>query len=311
LAVARLRWFEAAEIRGRVRVRTLRAAALARDRSLFGPAARGRCGIDGQLLEDDVVARDGRLGQIRRAAATLGAMLLGLALTTSVAGAVVGGPDVAVSIAGGGLVRASAASFNWTVIARNHGAATAHDVIVSTTVPAGVALVSPPPACQLGSGVRCSVGDLAPSERVRIELVVHPLDGMCGELRSFATVSASDEPAIAGRDDTAVASASVGCPTSTSDPAPTPDLVVDATSDAAGPIQKGHALRYSLTVTNAGAAVAHHVNVTDRLPPSWSQSTSFRRWTVGAALPSARPRGERRSRSFAPERRSMLAPARR
>jgi uncharacterized repeat protein (TIGR01451 family) len=194
-------------------------------------------------------------------------MLLGLALTTSVAGAVVGGPDVAVSIAGGGLVRASAASFNWTVIARNDGAATAHDVIVSTTVPAGVALVSPPPACQLGSGVRCSVGDLAPSERVRIELVVHPLDGTCGELRSFATVSASDEPGNAGSDDTAVASASVRCPASTSDPVPTPDLVVDATSDAAGPIQKGHALRYSLTVTNAGAAVAHHVNVTDRLPP--------------------------------------------
>src|SRR5947207_2732728 len=70
-----------------------------------------------------------------------------------------------------------------------------------------------------------------------------------------------------GGGDTAVASASVGCPASTSDPVPTPDLVVDATSDAAGLIEKGHALRYSLTVTNAGAAVAHHVSVTDRLPP--------------------------------------------
>jgi uncharacterized repeat protein (TIGR01451 family) len=47
----------------------------------------------------------------------------------------------------------------------------------------------------------------------------------------------------------------------------TPDLVVDATSDAAGPVEKGHALRYSLTITNAGTAVAHHVIVTDRLPP--------------------------------------------
>ena len=218
-------------------------------------------------MEGEVVARDGRLGQIGRATAALGAMLLGLALATSVAEAVGGGPDVAVSIAGGRLVRASAASFSWTVIARNDGAATAHDVIVSTTVPAGVALVSPPPACQLGSGVRCPVGDLAPNGRVRIEFVVHPVAGTCGELRSFATVSASDEPAIAGSDDTAVASASVGCPASTSDPVPTPDLVVDATSDAAGLIEKGHALRYSLTVTNAGAAVAHHVSVTDRLPP--------------------------------------------
>jgi uncharacterized repeat protein (TIGR01451 family) len=218
-------------------------------------------------LEGEVVARYGRLGQIRRAGAALGAVLLGLAMTTSVAGAVVGGPDVAVSIAGGRLVRASAASFTWTVIARNDGAATAHDVIVSTTLPAGSASVSPPPACQVGSAVRCSVGDLGPDGRVRIELVVHLRAGACGELRSFATISASDEPAIAGNDDTAVASAWVGCPTVTSDPVLSPDLVVDAASDAVGPIQKGHALRYSLTVTNAGAAVAHHVIVTDRLPP--------------------------------------------
>jgi uncharacterized repeat protein (TIGR01451 family) len=222
---------------------------------------------DGQLWKGEVVARDGRLGQIGRVAAPLVAMLLGLALTTSVAGAVVGGPDVAVSIAGGRLVRVSAASFSWTVIARNDGNATAHDVLVSTTVPAGVASVSPPPAWQVGSAVRCSVGDLGPDGRVRIELVAHLKAGTCGELRSFATISASDETAIAGIDDTAVASASVGCLTTTSDPVLAPDLVVDVTSDAAGPVEKGHALRYSLTVTNAGTAVAHHVIVTDRLPP--------------------------------------------
>ena len=221
----------------------------------------------GQLSKGEIVARDGRLCRIGRAAAALVGMLLGLALTTSVAGAVVGGPDVAVSIAGGRLVRVSAASFSWTVIARNDGAATAHDVIVSATVPAGVASVSPPPACQVGSAVRCSVGDLGPDGRVRIPLVVHLQAGTCGELRSLATISASDEPAIAGNDDTTVASASVGCPTTTSDPVLTPDLVVDATSDAAGPVEKGHALRYSLTITNAGTAVAHHVIVTDRLPP--------------------------------------------
>lgn len=213
------------------------------------------------------MARDGRLGRIGRAAAALVAMLLGLALTTSVAGAVVSGPDVTVSVAGGRLVRVSAASFSWTVIARNDGAATAHDVIVSATVPAGVASVSPPLACQVGSAVRCWVGDLGPDGRVRIQLVVHLRAGTCGELRSFATISASDEPAIAGNDDTAVASASVGCPTTSSHPVLTPDLVVDATSDAAGPIEKGHALRYSLTITNAGTAAAHHVIVTDRLPP--------------------------------------------
>ena len=207
-------------------------------------AERGRPVRDGrQLSKGEVVARAGRLGQSGRAAAALVAMLLGLALTTSIAGAVVGSPDVAVSIARGRLVRVSAASLSWTVIARNDGAATAHDVIVSTTVPAGVASVSPPPACQVGSAVRCSVGDLGPDGRVRIDLVAHLRAGTCGELRSFTTISASDEPAIAGTDDTAVASASVGCPTTTSDPVLTPDLVVDATSDAAGPVEKGHALQ--------------------------------------------------------------------
>jgi uncharacterized repeat protein (TIGR01451 family) len=233
----------------------------------FGPAHTGRYETDGQLSKGEVVARDGRLGQSGRAAAALVAMLLGLALTTSVAGAVSGGPDVAVSIAGGKLVRVSAALFSWTVIARNDGAATAHDVIVSTTVPAGVTSVSSPPACQVGSAVRCSIGDLGPGGRVGIALVAHLKAGTCGELRSFATISASDEPAIAGNDDSALASTSLGCPIITSDPVLAPDLVVDVASDAAGPVEKGHALRYSLTITNAGAAVAHHVIVTDRLPP--------------------------------------------
>ena len=244
-----------------------RAAARARGRSLLRPSAVAGCEADGQLSKGEVVARDRRLGQIGRAAAALVAMLFGLALTTSVAGAVVGGPDVAVSIAGGRMVRVSAASFSWTIIARNDGAATAHDVIVSTTVPGGVASVSPPPACQVGSAVSCSVGDLGPDGQMRIELVAHLKAGTCRELRSFATISASDEPAIAGNDDTAVASASVGCPTATSDPVLAPDLIVDITSDAAGAVEKAHALRYSMTITNAGTAVAHHLIVTDRLPP--------------------------------------------
>jgi uncharacterized repeat protein (TIGR01451 family) len=205
--------------------------------------------------------RDPTFRRIGRGAAALGAVLLGLALTTSVAEAVVAVPDVTISIAGGGTrPLVPRASFTWTLIARNGGAATAHDVMLSTSLPAGVALVSPPPTCLVGSTVRCPVADLEPGGQMRIELSVRIQDGTCGELRSLATISASDEPPIAGNDDTAVASASVGCL------ATTPDLVVDATSDAAGPIQKGHALRYSLTVANAGTAVAHHVTVTDRLP---------------------------------------------
>ena len=213
--------------------------------------------------------RHARSRRIGRAATAVGALLVGLAFTTSVAGALVATPDVTVATAASPGAPVPGTSFAWTLVAGNGGAATAHDVVVSSSLPAGVTLVSPPPACLVGSGVRCALGDLEPGARVRVELDVSIQQGTCGELRSVVAISASDEPAVARDNDTAVASASasVDCPVATLDLAATPDLVVDATSDATGPIQKGHAVRDSLTVANAGSGVAHHVVVTDRLPP--------------------------------------------
>ena len=210
--------------------------------------------------------RHARSRRIGRAATAVGALLVGIALTTSVAGALVATPDVTVATAGPPGALAPGTSFTWTLVAGNSGAAIAHDVVVSSRLPAGVRLVSPPPACLVGSALRCSLGDLEPGARVRVELGLSIHHGTCGELRSVVAIGASDEPAVARNDDTAVASASVECPAATLDLAATPDLVVDATSDATGPIQKGHAVRYSLTVANAGSGVAHHVVVTDQLP---------------------------------------------
>jgi uncharacterized repeat protein (TIGR01451 family) len=195
-----------------------------------------------------------------------GAVLVGLTFTTSVAGALVATPDVSVMIASPPVSLVPGTSFTWTLVAQNSGAAIAHDVVVSSSLPAGVTVVSPPPACLVGSAVRCTLGDLEPGARVRVELDLSIQEGTCGELRSVVAISASDEPTVAGNDDAAVASASVNCPKATLDLAATPDLVVDATSDATGPIQKGHAVRYSLTVANTGSGVAHRVVVTDRLP---------------------------------------------
>ena len=204
--------------------------------------------------------------RIGRAATAVGALLVGLAFTTSVAGALVATPDVTVATVASPGALVPGTSFTWTLVAGNRGAATAHDVVVASSLPAGVTLVSPPPACLVGSAIRCALGDLQPGARVRVELDVSIQHHMCGELRSVVSISASDEPAVARNDDTAVASASVDCSVATLGLAASPDLVVDATSDATGPIQKGHAVRYSLTVANAGSGVAHHVVVTDRLP---------------------------------------------
>jgi uncharacterized repeat protein (TIGR01451 family) len=210
--------------------------------------------------------RHARSRRIGRAATAVGALLVGLAFTTSVAGALVATPDVTVATAEspGSLVPGT--SFTWTLVAGNSGAATAHDVVVSSSLPAGVTVVSPPPACLAGSVVRCALGDLEPGAHVLVQLDVSIQHGTCGVLRSVVAISASDEPALARNDDTAVTSASVDCPAATLGLVATPDLVVDTTSDATGPIQKGHAVRYTLTVANAGSGVAHHVVVTDRLP---------------------------------------------
>ncbi|TMM21302.1 MAG: DUF11 domain-containing protein [Actinobacteria bacterium] len=210
--------------------------------------------------------RHARSRRIGRVATAVGALLVGLAWTTSVAEALVATPDVTLATAVSAGSPGPATSFTWTLVARNSGAATAHDVVVSSPLPAGVTVVFPPPPCMVGSAVRCTLGDLDPGARVRVQLDVSIQQGTCGELRSVVAISASDEPAVARNDDTAVASASVDCPTATLVLAATPDLVVDVTSDATGPIQKGHAVRYSMTVANAGSAVAHHVVVTDRLP---------------------------------------------
>jgi uncharacterized repeat protein (TIGR01451 family) len=48
--------------------------------------------------------------------------------------------------------------------------------------------------------------------------------------------------------------------------ASSPDLIVRVGSDATGPVDKGHAIRYMLAVQNAGGSIAHHVTVEDALP---------------------------------------------
>jgi len=193
-------------------------------------------------------------------------LVVGLAFTTTVAGAVIATPNVSVTMAGSDAPLVPGTSFTWTLIARNRGAAAAHDVVVSSSLPAGVAVVSPPPACLMGSTIRCPVGELPPDGRVRIELELTIRGTRCGELRGVATIRASNEPTVARSDDTAVLLASVACLATTSALTTTPDLVLDVSSDATGPIQKGRAVRYSVTVANTGEGVAHHVTVTDRLP---------------------------------------------
>ena len=45
-----------------------------------------------------------------------------------------------------------------------------------------------------------------------------------------------------------------------------PDVTISKVSDLSGPASVGDAYAYTLTVTNAGTATAHHIDVQDDLP---------------------------------------------
>src|SRR2546427_4010159 len=129
-----------------------------------------RAGVPRDTARRVRLVRYARSRRIGRAAMAFGALLVGLAFTTSVAGALVATADVSVVIASppGSLVPGT--SFTWTLVARNSGAATAHDVVVSSSLPAGVTVVSPPPACLVGSAVRCTPGGLEAGAGVPVGL---------------------------------------------------------------------------------------------------------------------------------------------
>src|SRR6184192_1413393 len=106
------------------RVRAVEASAAARP-VLWGPAPGGE---DATRFGGVRLVRHARSRRIGRVATAVGALLVGLAWTTSVAEALVATPDVTLATAVSAGSPGPATSFTWTLVARNSGAATAHDV---------------------------------------------------------------------------------------------------------------------------------------------------------------------------------------
>jgi len=81
--------------------------------------------------------------------------------------------DVEVTLVGPGDPVAPGDSATFTLTVVNHGPSTAGGVSATGTLPAGVAVVSVPPACTVaGATVTCAVGTLAPGAQTQLPVVV-------------------------------------------------------------------------------------------------------------------------------------------
>jgi uncharacterized repeat protein (TIGR01451 family) len=75
----------------------------------------------------------------------------------------------------------SGESFSYTITVTNTGSATAQDVVVTDSVPAGLTIVDVDgPGCSSsGNNVTCNVGDLASGESATITITVTATDDAC------------------------------------------------------------------------------------------------------------------------------------
>jgi uncharacterized repeat protein (TIGR01451 family) len=148
-------------------------------------------------------------------------------------------------------------NLTYSITVTNFGPSTATGVVLTDTLPAGVAFVSANnphgTASQAGGIVTFNLGALTNGEVVALSLVVTPASP--GGITNVVNLSANEaDPASANN--TAQAITAVGAVT---------DLVLGK-SASPDPVLVGSNVTYTLTVTNAGPSDATAVTVTDTLP---------------------------------------------
>ncbi len=173
--------------------------------------------------------------------------------------------DLEVSKTGTPTSAASGTQVTYTLRVVNHGPASASNVLLTDTLPAGVQLVSATAsagACTGGNPITCTVASLASGGTLTATIVVRVLPSASGALVDTATVR-SDQPDPVATNNGATAQTTV--------PAQA-DLHLTKSVSPAQP-RNGEALSYTLTVTNAGPAKATNVTVVDPLPSAVTPGT--------------------------------------
>lgn len=152
----------------------------------------------------------------------------------------------------------------FTIVVSNAGSATAHGVNLSDPLPAGISWSTDAGTVAAGT-LTDAIGDLAAGASVTIHVSGSTDAADCGTLGNTATVSASNEAAADGANNSSTASITVNCPNVT---------VVKTAVESS--ITAGDTAAYTIVVSNSGAGTARAVALTDTLPAgiSWTDDSA-------------------------------------
>ncbi|MCC9606719.1 DUF11 domain-containing protein [Blastopirellula sp. JC732] len=137
----------------------------------------------------------------------------------------------------------------FSLIVKNVGAATAHDVVIRDSVPAGTALVNTTPVAESGVGgeLLWKIGQIAPGEEKRLSMELMPQTE--GDVGSVATVSFAAHATVRSR-------------------VTKPELTIEQT--AAPTVLIGDNLLLAITVSNPGTGPATGVVLEEVVPANFT-----------------------------------------
>ncbi|MCP4658229.1 MAG: DUF11 domain-containing protein, partial [bacterium] len=165
--------------------------------------------------------------------------------------------------------------FTWTVTVTNQGPDDAEQVVVTDSLPEGVALVATSGCAEDPAGTPdCTLGTIPAGESRFYELTVSVEPGVAGTLLHSASVTSAMAEAQPGDEESTEATEVVG----------EADLAVELNGPATA--VPGGEVRYTLTVSNLGPDEAVGVQVLDYFVPelvgvSWSRSKRWQGQTGG------------------------------
>jgi uncharacterized delta-60 repeat protein/uncharacterized repeat protein (TIGR01451 family) len=189
-----------------------------------------------------------------------GAISNGWSLNLALAGVVLPTADVGLAMTAAPTTVVVTSNLTYTFTLTNYGPATATNIVVTNTLPPGMAYVTSSPSqgnvTNSGGIVSWSIASLAKDASASLALVVQA--NLAGALTNTAGVTTGTSD-LNPDDDIAAAVVTVVSPIA--------DLALGL-ADAPDPVWAGNALTYTITVTNLGPATATGVVAYDALPPT-------------------------------------------
>ena len=190
----------------------------------------------------------------------VGGISNGWSLSLALAGVVLPAADVGLAMTASPATVVATSNLTYTLTLTNYGPSTATNIVVTNTLPAGMAYVSSSPSLgnvtNSAGVVTWTVASLAKDATASLALVVQAnITGVITNTAGVTTGTSDLNP----DDDIASAVVTVVSPTA--------DLALGL-ADAPDPVWAGNDLTYTITVSNLGPATATGVVAFDTLPPT-------------------------------------------